>query len=546
MEKGKKYTLLIAEDNPREEREMVRILKKRMPEIVIIGSYPDGEAALTAAAEKRPDIILSDIVMPKMNGVRLAEKVRQSQLAAQIIFTSCHNDFDFAKSAIDLRVHSYVLKPVMEEELISALEKAVQLLTAERKRESERTELLKKVQESKPLLREQFLRELFFSAALEPAYIENNLSFLQFDLPDPLRAQIMILSAREKSDPSAAIDEKYIADFRIQNIIHSYADRRSKVYSVKISDTECAVAVFLPAADSDKGDEKSPLDVCIAIKEEIDEDAGGDVKAGISTEATSIMQIPIKYKEAVQALRTKFAGGPNRTVLYEDIETAEESVFGEQADLQEMLLRIRDILELGQNARVGAFIEYYLGDKRPTSEHYVKNVAISVINLIQIVLTEQNAGFDAVFGKNFRIWQHLDKIESITDLSTWLENIFSRCIEHLEDARTSVYDRIVNDIKDVVREKCTEPINVSDIAALVHYSPSQANVIFKNSTGTTIFDYLSECRLEKAKELLSDPYSRVYLVADAVGYKNKSHFCLQFKKYTGLSPSQYKDRVASP
>ncbi len=577
MDEKKKYSLLIAEDNPREEREMVRILKNRMPCIEITGLFPDGQAAFLSVCEKKPDIILTDIVMPKMNGVQLAEQTRAVHPAAQIIFTSCHNDFNFAKSAIDLRVHSYVLKPVMEEELVSAVEKALRLLDAEQQREQERTELLKKVQESIPVLREQFLRDLFFSAGLESSYIEQNLSFLQFDLPDPFAAQIMVLSMHSTADAAAPIDEKYITDFKIQSIVHSYADTRSRVYAVKISDTEFAVAVFLSLEEAENPGrlegtqavectgspegvevpecredpegsgadaDLSPLDVCISIKEKIDEETDFEVKAGISTEANRVGDIAACYKEAVQALRTKFVGGPSRTVLYEDIEAASQTVFEGRADLQEVFERIRDMLEFGQRENVGVFLEDYLGNSRPKSEHYVKNIAISVVNLIQIVLTEQNEMFENIFGKNYRIWQRLEKIESLIDLKKWLEDILCRCIEYLEKARNTVYERVAEDIKRVVREKYGEHITVSDIAALVNYSPSQANVIFKKSTGTTIFDYLSEYRLDRAKELLGDPYSRVYLVADAVGYKNKSHFCLQFKKYTGLSPSQYKDRVS--
>ncbi|SFJ93050.1 two-component system, response regulator YesN [Paenibacillus sp. UNC496MF] len=110
-----------------------------------------------------------------------------------------------------------------------------------------------------------------------------------------------------------------------------------------------------------------------------------------------------------------------------------------------------------------------------------------------------------------------------------------------EESELPYYERIVSRIKAIVAAKYRETITVQEIAGEVFLSLSHANNIFKSKTGLKIFDYLTEYRMERAKSLLRHPDSKIYQVAMQVGYTNKSHFCLVFRKHAGVSPSEYKD-----
>ncbi|MDG0808626.1 response regulator transcription factor [Cohnella rhizosphaerae] len=111
------------------------------------------------------------------------------------------------------------------------------------------------------------------------------------------------------------------------------------------------------------------------------------------------------------------------------------------------------------------------------------------------------------------------------------------------DAR-SYHDRIVMQIKRIVAERYQEPLTVQDIADELYLSLSHTNNIFRRKTGQKIFDYLTAYRMERAKALLRQPDSKIYCVAQTVGYANKSHFCLVFKKHSGRTPSEYKNHYA--
>jgi len=101
---------------------------------------------------------------------------------------------------------------------------------------------------------------------------------------------------------------------------------------------------------------------------------------------------------------------------------------------------------------------------------------------------------------------------------------------------------LVKVVKQVVENRYSEPLSVADIAAAVYLSPKQANVIFKREEGFTIFDYLTAFRISRAKKLLKETDQTIQAIAEQVGYSNKSHFAIVFKRSTGLAPAEYKNK----
>ena len=231
-------------------------------------------------------------------------------------------------------------------------------------------------------------------------------------------------------------------------------------------------------------------------------------------------------------------------VLFEEIACVNTEIFEQNVNLQEMLGEIKDILSLWTPEKILPFINKYLPESMVHNENYIKSFSFSTINLIQVVLLEQNCTLNSVLGERGNVWDKMDKFDTIVDIRQWLYNVFKACIEHLVNSQSIGYTHIVEDIKKIIHERYNERLSVENIAYLVNFSPSHANNIFKSITGQTIFDYQTDYRMEKAKEFLNDPYTKVYLIAEMVGYTNKSHFSLQFKKHTGLTPMEFKNRTS--
>ena len=107
---------------------------------------------------------------------------------------------------------------------------------------------------------------------------------------------------------------------------------------------------------------------------------------------------------------------------------------------------------------------------------------------------------------------------------------------------SSRYGKIVEEIKSIIEQEYATIENIGQISKKVYLSINYVNSIFKKETGKTIFDYLIYIRMEKAKELLKNPYCKVYEVAEAVGYKSTNYFASLFKQYVGVKPMEYRSK----
>ncbi len=170
-------------------------------------------------------------------------------------------------------------------------------------------------------------------------------------------------------------------------------------------------------------------------------------------------------------------------------------------------------------------------------------VSFLIVNIVRLILVEKNESFENIFGEEYILWNKLNNFETIKNIRQWMYNILKTINEYLVSKHQSLHVQIVENIKEIIRNRYHEQLTIGEVAESLYFSALHANNIFKKETGKTIFDYLVEYRIEKAKELLKDPDIRIYLVAEKVGYNNKSHFCLTFKKYTGMTPAEYKNKL---
>jgi len=145
--------------------------------------------------------------------------------------------------------------------------------------------------------------------------------------------------------------------------------------------------------------------------------------------------------------------------------------------------------------------------------------------------------------------EKLQTIKTIEDLHSKIRFISDDDVEDFDESNFSgveisgYKDKIVAEIKSRISENYATCSNLNDVINELQISAGYANFIFKERTGVTIFDYLVQTKMEKAIEMLKDPFVRVYEVAEKIGYSNSSHFISVFKSYTGFTPKQYIGKI---
>jgi YesN/AraC family two-component response regulator len=285
------------------------------------------------------------------------------------------------------------------------------------------------------------------------------------------------------------------------------------------------------------------MDITIEIKEDLQQRLGLQTVTGISAVSSELHEIPMLFRQSQEAVRTQFYSKHAQIIQYREIKQAGNDLEGE-LDLQALSRQLKELISTNEDGEVEAFLDSYLppqGQSKPKA--YTMIFTLSVVSLLQILLTEVGNTLKNIYGEEISIWQRLHQLENSIDAQQLLGNMLKAVREHLIRRNVSQNNLVVQKVKDIVAAHYMEELTVGEISKEIFYSALHANNLFKRETGKTIFDYLTEYRMEKARELLKDPNAKVYMVGQEVGYENKSHFCLVFKKYTGMSPAEYKNKL---
>lgn len=508
------YKLMIVDDNSVQIEYIRSCIDCNELNISEIFAAYDGEEGLEIYEKERPDIIITDVEMPILDGVKMMKKIFENGGKGKFIFISCYDDFEYIKQAMDNNAASYLLKPVDPAELKENILKA----QAEIEKEEDYTKLNKILGESLEMFRENFLYRFLHSTHIDESYLKNTIINLGFN--KYCEFYTAVFDTNGKTDIYGFLNE-----------VKAFVLSKLNGTAVLESDSRC-VAVFMNENSTDfRSVIKNVLtEFCKNMKEKY----GVDVSIGLSNAENTLYNAKLMLDRASGVLDSRIM--TSDTGIYEYDENANSGEF--DYEIAEMRDSILYMYESKNEDPVNEFLlKYY---KPSMNIDYMKKLSISVITTLQLILMERGIKIDELFGSSAVVWDKLDRFETIPDNRRWLYNILKTTLEYITDNEHYRYKKIVHDIEENINENFAYVSNVNEVIDNLYISASYAQSIFKKYTGKTISDYVTERRMEAAKELLSDPYIKVYEVAEKVGYKSKAHFTESFKKYTGVTPKEFR------
>lgn len=534
--------MVIVDDNNRDRRIIQEVIDWESYGIRIQGAASNGLEALRMAESARPDIVLSDISMPSLSGIELAHELRDRFPGTKVIFMSWYNDFEYAKTAVNLNVCGYVMKPIVPEELAGVVLNVLGIHNRELLQRDAQARLLKQIEDTLPIVHEEFFRELIFSRGESLPDLLRRAEFLRIDCGGLAGVQVMLIDIEGYAGNAAgeSMTEQYALSYYMKEVVNSLRKDGMRYYCVRISPHEFAVVSL--SMDSMNAAETQLVEAAAEVYSALLGRFGATIAAGISKPAASIGDIPLLYKQCRAALNTKFYSKDPIILFGEIEETKGCDAFDKKVNLAELFDEVKEAVTANSEQDIKKILEKYLPSAAVMeSGVYHKSVAFSMMNILQIQLIESGKSTADVFGESAITWERLNGFGTIAELQGWCREVLMAAAKCLNPKSAARDRQIVDNIKAIVKSRYAEQISVEDIVDVVYISARQANKIFKRQTGLTIFDYLVDFRMQVAKTLLKSPYSRIYQVAEQVGYLNKSHFCLVFKKNTGVTPAEYRN-----
>jgi len=507
--------------------------------IDIVGTAADGESGLALLQSRKPDIILTDIRMPRMSGIEMTKQMVEQLPGSKIIFISGYNDFENAQQAIQLGAFDYLLKPFRSRQLLETVLRARDEILKERARKQSYLEMEYKLKESMPLLRQEYLSMLVRYAA-DPEAIDRRWEFLGIAMDEgPIAVLVLEIDHEYAERTDLTMREIELTRFTIQNIVEETI--RSRTKGVVFRDGPRRFVCLINV-----GSEEQPIQVAEQCVSHVAMFSKCTVSIGIGTLAKEKHELVRAYREAVEALSYTFFTGGNSVFDYRNIALRNNAAAPKIAADQEKEL-LYGILS-GNAERTGRILGQlyaewdglagYLSPQQAKTQ-YADLAAVLLKSLGSAIKEADAASYDEqIRALAFRSMNVRDIQQSLKDMClAWCRLIQSN---QRANAQMTIDESIA-----YIRDNVHENLSVGGIAERAHLSPSYFANLFKKITGVSVMQFVLGEKMAKAKSLLAGSKLSIQEVSDALGYEERSYFSEVFKKHTGLTPKEFKNNYSN-
>lgn len=512
----------------------------------LAGDYENGREAWEAIERLKPDLIISDISMPFMDGLELARLVSTNYPYMKVVILTGYDQFEYAQQAIRLKVRDFVLKPITAREIRELLDKARAEMDEEAKRLEDLGRLRSQLHQSLPLLKERFLERLVLLGLGKPEIEER---FAYFGLPslEP-PCLVMVADIDDFGEKETLIDDGHDAEFlrfAVFNIFEETASQRPGTLLFRTRE-EKLMAIVGGAAD-----ESELYDAAFGMAEEVrhlvEKYLRFTVTIGIGHAVSSAEQLPASARSALSALDYRFQQGKNKVLGITDMEGS--SAPASPVPNRDWDRRLAAAVRTGAADEARELIGRIAGELRsaplPVCFLHIQRILLALLDVAQ----ELGLGLESPAGEAAPIQPlcltEVYRFKTLGEIEDWLKDIVASLMAGIADNRSRFTRLQIARATDYIEEHyADEKLSLRDLCRHVLMSTSYFSLAFKQCTGETFVEYLTRVRIEKAKALLLATSLKFYEIASRVGYADPNYFSILFKKHTGMTPRDFRERQA--
>lgn len=571
------FRVAIIDDEPVIRKGIKNVINWQMFDCEVCGEAGDGQEGRELIERFRPQIIITDIRMPEVDGLAMIGRVRTLVPESKIIILTGYRNFEYAHAAIHLGAFDYLMKPSRIGELEAVVRRAVEELRRDAAHLDELGRLRRQYEESKPLIRERLLYNLLYGlypsepGAMEEAGAEAKrlglpveryvLGLVETESPPEEEKRALSAAVRDEAPPAdadgadgapaaPAADDAHLYQFGILGMVGDVLGEAFEVCCLSLGNR---LSAFLLAPREGGGLENELISAkCQYLQSIIQSCFGFTVSIAVSNEGRGAAELPQRLKECREALEHKFYLGNNSIIFYHDLGTFFQ--YRNTASLYELQKALLDTVKAGNAQAVPeavAAVGSAAGGAAGLDREFVRNFYFNTLSLIYSIRVALQSGSQAAVaageplpgGPLPSLYSMVEGCDSASDLSDLLESVCLRAAEKVRDYNNNNMKLLLRRAVEYITANYQSDLTLGDVAGHVYVSPFYISRMFKKELGINFVDYLGSLRIEKAKELLADARVKTYEVAQAVGIPNAHYFSKLFRKYAGITPSEYRDSL---
>lgn len=491
------------------------------------GEAPDGELALSMIEKDPPDILITDVKMPFMDGLELSRIVRSRYPHTRILILSGHDEFRYAQEAMQLGVAEYLLKPIGARELLATLARVCNSIDEERRHDEQLAHLRDRLDDNLAVVRQRLLVDLVTGRMPASAAL-NEAARLNLDL---LAGSYMAMIVRCQVAPGTSQLARLEAYNGVrQRVADELAGRESVLLFVK--DVEETALIL-------KGEEPGSLrssaeELAAHLAQLLGSEKPLIIGIGVGSVAHRLSELPQSFLEAFDAAKAQTAR--------------------EVADVARVAFAPRELMAVDPTAAIAflrtgdlhgidPFLNVHLAPmsgQEPPSPAMVQFLVTDLLAAIARLVQAVGGVIEDLLPEREELEQRVGAADSLPKLRALMSDLLAAALTYRDHQVDHTHQMIVQAKNYIDAHLTDDSIALSVVADQVGWSPSHLSAVFSRTTGETFIEYLTRQRMAKARELLRMTTLPTAEVGQRVGYSNPRYFYAVFRKFTGQTPTEFR------
>jgi two-component system response regulator YesN len=500
----------------------------------LVGMYEDGMDAYKATKENHPDILITDIGMPVMDGLELIGRLQEEHKELHVVILSCHNDFQYAQKAVKLNVHEYVLKETLNAETIVPLLTRLIEYVDQARDNREHLERFKQIAEQQHFIyKEKFIRSVLHQPILSDEEWHKAVHVCGLSSSNVVPVTCFV---NQFQHTLARFQSGDTLKFAMENILNEVVESSAAiVFPYQANETillfpshnSLVINVFQTIRDTLSLIQK-------ALMKYLKVDTSFIIGDVISTPGELKRQLKLLTQTADQRFYLRSLDAVKLKELSPSF--SQEDIFSSYAEISEACKRL--ILEQDEN-QIGPQLDQWF--KKICQERYqpedVKSFFLKIMMDLQVRLRSIQR-FQTFYAMEIS-HKKMNVIETVDELKQWMFDYLHECVHVMKQMANQSLRIEIAEAQRYAEMNLNKKITLEEIADRLELNPSYFSRLFKKETGEGFIEFVTRLKMNKAKEWLLASNKTIDELSELLGYESKSYFVRTFKNQVGVTPAEY-------
>lgn len=493
----------------------------------IIGEAGSGEEALAYMVHRKPQLVVTDISMPHMDGLELAQKILEKSPNCHIIIVTGYREFDYARRAVKIGVEDFLLKPVNISEIADLAEKIKEKINLEEKQERAVEELKASILADQDIVMESFFQRLVEERILEE---EAKRKLMLYNCESLMKGCICFNVKIKEGNSNIGFSKTH------KDLIE-FLKKKELKNALYFTHYMQSILLYFMETDYESAQKQMKI-----LLNQINETLGIVATIGMSECNKGFKGIAHAFEQSKKALSVSVFLGRNRLVTYKEYEEVmNKSEITYELDWENFLFSVSNALV----DKVKAYINEYVGliqASKVTDMEYLRLMTMDMITRAGTTLHKYGISLTDLIGEE-KLYKKVRNINTIEEITIYLEKALDIIMSYHESKKLKQGNKVVEEAIAFIDDNLFNPeLSLRLVASKIYSNESYLSRVFKKEKGMSLIEYILKKRIDESVHLLNTTDLKVYEIADKVGFRDPHYFSICFKKLTKVTVKEFKRR----